>query len=194
MATLDAGSASPVASDNKGDGEKSQVQALSISESQGTDAPAGGYRLYKRRWIGVFVLVRNIYCTGIGFRDSYHRCSLRWRPSRACPGHGSGLSPLKVRSQPWRFFDSILNFLCAVNKDMGYNIDRVDWLGNMIACAYLVIAFQVPLYVRHFGVRKTVCIVTSHHPLLLMYVGVIDDPGWRVTHHIRLGPVRRYSS
>ena len=36
---------------------------------------------------------------------------------------------------------------------MGYSIDRVDWLGNMIACAYLVIAFQVPLYVRHFGVQ-----------------------------------------
>lgn len=49
---------------------------------------------------------------------------------------------------------------------MGYSIDRVDWLGNMIACAYLVIAFQVPLYVRHWGVRKTVrvldCIFHMH--------------------------------
>lgn len=55
-------SSPPGDADAKGEGEKSQVQALSISDSQATDGPAGGYRLYKRRWVGVFVLVRNEFC------------------------------------------------------------------------------------------------------------------------------------
>ena len=64
MASSDAGRSSPVVADTKGEGEgeKSQVQALSIAESQATgDAPAGGYRLYKRRWIGLAVLVCDDY-------------------------------------------------------------------------------------------------------------------------------------
>ncbi|KZV63363.1 MFS general substrate transporter [Peniophora sp. CONT] len=118
----DVGRASPPVADDKGESsEKPRVEALSISDSQVADAPAGGYRLYKRRWVGVFVL----------------------------------FIAETVASMSWPWFGPIAT---QVKQDMGYSIDRVDWLGNMIACAYLVIAFQVPLYVRYFGVRKTTII------------------------------------
>lgn len=57
----------------------------------------------------------------------------------------------------------------TVQQDMvGHGISRVDRLRNVIACAYLIIALQVPLCVRHRGVRKTVRTFALLHVIYMM--------------------------
>ncbi|KZV63361.1 MFS general substrate transporter [Peniophora sp. CONT] len=63
------------------------------------------------------------------------------------------LGAVASMSQPW--FAPIAT---QVREDMGYSVLQVDWLGTITACAFLVVAFQVPVYVRFLGVRKTVYI------------------------------------
>ncbi|VDC06418.1 unnamed protein product [Peniophora sp. CBMAI 1063] len=78
--------------------------------------------------------------------DSYKLYKRRW----------TGVAALfileAVASMPWVWFGLIAT---QAQADMGFTATQVNWLGTMIACAYLLIAFQIPLYVRYLGVRKT---------------------------------------
>lgn len=44
-----------------------------------------------------------------------------------------------------------------VTHQLGYTALQVNWLGNIANCAYLVVAFLIPIISRRLGMRYTVC-------------------------------------
>ncbi|KAJ7666282.1 major facilitator superfamily domain-containing protein [Mycena rosella] len=52
--------------------------------------------------------------------------------------------------RPW--FGSIAN---QAVSELGYTLDRVNWLGNIMTCACMPVVLSIPALATHFGLRKT---------------------------------------
>lgn len=136
--------------------DKPSIEQLSVSDNT---VSAGNFRLYKRRWLGVAVLVRVCgafeLCLANG-SSVYARRSGFNVPALVCAHRHTRYAQFLQRSAAYDAHPESP----TVREDMGYSVLQVDWLGTITACAFLVVAFQVPIYVRFLGVRKTVRILT----------------------------------
>ncbi|KAI0320777.1 MFS general substrate transporter [Amylostereum chailletii] len=102
--------------------EVEQTDGMVMEESRLSNAQ-GPYRLYKRRWFGVFAL----------------------------------FALETVASMSWPWFGPISN---NVVDEFGFTLDQVNWLGNIIACAYLITSFLTPVVVKRHGIR-TCCYIAT---------------------------------
>lgn len=87
------------------------------------------YRLYKRRFVGVFGLVV--------------------------------LNVVAAMSWPW--FGPISN---ETSLEFGFSLNRVNWLGNIVACIYLPVAILIPPFVSRYDIRRccdvgALCLILS---------------------------------
>lgn len=121
----------------------------------------GNARVYRRRWIGVVVIVRDSrpfpnfsmqakHCPQI-ILNIIGGMSLVWfgpiadesapaYHSRAGYAHAHVLPPSAVH-------------------EFGFTLDEVNWLGNCINLTFLPCAVIVPMFYTHFGLRRTVSIL-----------------------------------
>ncbi|KAH9979057.1 MFS general substrate transporter [Lactifluus volemus] len=63
-----------------------------------------------------------------------------------------------VGSASWPWFGPISN---NVVRDFGFSLGQVNWLGNIIACAYLPTAILTPMVTKRYGVKRTCDIATA---------------------------------
>ncbi|KAI0030798.1 major facilitator superfamily domain-containing protein [Vararia minispora EC-137] len=75
-----------------------------------------------------------------------------------------------VASMTWPWFGPISS---TAVEEFGFTLDEVNWLGNIISCAYLIVGFLTPYLVRRVGVRYT-CYLAS---LCLLISGWIRYAG-----------------
>jgi FLVCR family MFS transporter 7 len=59
-------------------------------------------------------------------------------------------------------------YLPSVVRDFGFTLSEVNWLGNIIACVYLPVAFLTPIITKRYGLKRCVCTVSSHASHLLI--------------------------
>jgi len=97
---------------------------------------AGFYRLYDRRWVGVFAMFM--------------------------------LEAMSAASWPW--FGPISN---KVVRDFGFTLNEVNWMGNIIACVYLPMAFLTPIVIKRYGLKRCRDVAT----ILLLLSGWIRYAG-----------------
>ena len=53
---------------------------------------------------------------------------------------------------------ALLKCASTVSDQLGYTATQVNWLGNIPNCAYLIVAFLIPICSRRLGIRYTVCL------------------------------------
>ena len=124
-----------------------------------------GYKLYRRRFAGLLGIVRH-FLRDITQRlvDPLHPC-----PSSACQ---SILNLVSAMAFPW--FGPIANSSASIHShtspsrnvfiednptaayEFNIGLDRVNWLGNIVACASIPSAALAPWLVSRYGVRRTV--------------------------------------
>ncbi|VDC06412.1 unnamed protein product [Peniophora sp. CBMAI 1063] len=101
---------------------KPDIEELVVTENDVPEEipppPPGGYKLYKRRWAGLFALFALDAVVSIG---------TQW------------FGPIGVN----------------VSEQLGYTTLQVNWLGNISSCAYLVVAFLIPIISRRWGISCT---------------------------------------
>jgi len=56
-----------------------------------------------------------------------------------------------VAAMSWPWFGPISNNMV---KEFGITLDEVNWLGNMVACAYLPTALLIPTVCSRYGIRR----------------------------------------
>lgn len=130
-----------------------------IDQDQGVPTAVGPYRLYKRRWFGVFAMA-SINC----FSLNRPNAEIRWivcAGSREC----RQLAVVWPYSQQWCgtvWFPALSDItdVSSVVRDFGFTLDEVNWLGNIIACVYLPTACLTPIITKRYGIRRCVCPVS----------------------------------
>ncbi|KAK0461336.1 major facilitator superfamily domain-containing protein [Desarmillaria tabescens] len=111
----------------KRDKENPIVHPISVT-SDAAQSPLE-YRLYKRRFVGVFgFVVLNI-----------------------------------VAAMSWPWFGPIAN---ETSQELGFSLNRVNWLGNIMACIYLPVAILIPPFISRYGLRRccdvgALCLILS---------------------------------
>jgi hypothetical protein len=44
----------------------------------------------------------------------------------------------------------------TVVDEFGFSLDEINWLGNVVSCSFLLVAFLTPYLTHRVGIRKTV--------------------------------------
>jgi len=56
-----------------------------------------------------------------------------------------------VTAMPWPWFGPIST---ATAAQFHISVDRVNWLGNIVALVYLPVSLMIPLFINRFGIRR----------------------------------------
>ena len=129
-----------------------------------TEAP---YRLYKRRWIGVFVMVRAIlFCPNSRLEDEVHGQFILEAVSAAS---GPWFGPIANNGTALCLSYPQISLTCLpVVRDFGFNLGEVNWLGNIISCVYVPTAIFTPIITKRYGLRRCVGLM-FHLPRVLSH-------------------------